>query len=289
VEGLRLRRERADLFVPDGTPLPRALARTTDLGIGAHPDDLELLGIVPIGHCRDDPDRWFTGVTCTDGGGSAVGGRFAHLGRDELIGVRRGEQRAAARLGGYSAAVQLGHPSDHVQRPEGLADLIDELASVIEATGPANLYTHNLADKHPTHVAVGAATVLAARRVDAERRPVRLVAIEGWRDLDWLPDAEKLRMDASPYAALALELASMFESQIDGAKRYDLATQGRRRANATLFEIRRGDDADEVVVAMDLTSLLRNDDLDPVVFVLGAIDRFRADVESSLRRYFGSS
>jgi len=30
----------ADIFVPDGTPVEAALARTTHLGIGAHQDDL---------------------------------------------------------------------------------------------------------------------------------------------------------------------------------------------------------------------------------------------------------
>ena len=60
---------------PTARPLEAALARTTDLGIVAHQDDLEFMALAPIGACLGDPDRWFTGVACTDGAGSARTGR----------------------------------------------------------------------------------------------------------------------------------------------------------------------------------------------------------------------
>ncbi len=282
---LRLRRADADVFVPDGLEVGHALARTTDLGIGAHPDDLEFDCLVPIAQCREVRDRWFAGVTCADGAGSARGGRFAGCTDDEMVAIRRDEQRRAAVLGEYGVIVQLGHPSAEVKSVDGVALLADELASILEATRPLNLYTHNPADKHATHQAVMVATVQAARELPVAERPSRFVGIEGWRDLDWLSDGEKLRFDATPYAALSDQLAAVYESQIEGAKRYDLAIRGRRRANATLHDIRATDDEQEVVVAIDLTPLLRNDDLDPVDYTLAAIDRFRQDVESSLRRW----
>jgi LmbE family N-acetylglucosaminyl deacetylase len=49
-----------------------ALARITHLGIGAHQDDLEFMafhGILACFRMRDD--RWFGGVTCTNGAGSS--------------------------------------------------------------------------------------------------------------------------------------------------------------------------------------------------------------------------
>lgn len=285
---LRLQRPDADVHVPDGESVDAALHRTTDLGIGAHPDDLEFDCLVAIGECRAHPDRWFTGVTCTDGAGSARGGRFAHHTDAEMVVVRRAEQRRAAEIGRYSAVLQLGHPSEAVRTAAGVAGLADELASVIRATRPLNLYTHNPADKHMTHLAVMAATVDAVRRLPIEMRPSRFVGIEGWRDLDWLADSEKLRFDATPYSELAQQLADVFESQIADAKRYDVAARGRRQANATLFGIRSTDDATEVIVAMDLTPLMRNDDLDPAAYVTSAIDRFRADVEGTLRRWWPS-
>lgn len=275
-----------DLYVPDGSAGPDALARTTDLGIVAHPDDLELLAVVPIGQCAHDRDRWFTGITCTDGSGSARVGASAGLSARELVAIRREEQLRAADLGGYSAVALLGHRSEEVRAPGGFEALVAELASLLDETRPVNVYTHNLADKHPTHVAVGSAVVRAIRSLPPEQRPARLVGCEGWRDLDWLDDHEKVRLDATAFAELADRLAGVFRSQIDGGKRYDLAAAGRRRANAVFFDPREPDTAEQVVVAMDLGPLILNDRLDPVVYVTSAIDRFRAEVDRALRQYF---
>src|SRR4051794_18768524 len=105
---LRLRRSDAGVYVPDGLDTTEALERTTDLGVGAHPDDLEFGYLVPIGECRAASDRWFAGVTCTDGAGSARGGRYATHTDAEMVEVRREEQRRAAELAGFGAVVQLG-------------------------------------------------------------------------------------------------------------------------------------------------------------------------------------
>jgi LmbE family N-acetylglucosaminyl deacetylase len=279
-------RPAVDVLVPDGTRLGPALARTTDLGIGAHPDDLELLMLVPIGLCRGRSDRWFAGVTATDGAGSARVGRHAELSDADLVAVRRAEQREAGALGGYGALVQLGYASATV-RPGGggRADLVDDLTALLRATRPVNVYTHNLADKHGTHVAVAAAAVKAIRALPAGERPLRLVGVEGWRDLDWLPDHEKVTLDATAFGALGRRLAACFASQIE-AKRYDLAVEGRRWANATLAEIRAADEAEALSVAMDLSPLIRNDAIDPATYVAAAADRFRRDIETSVAAAF---
>lgn len=280
----RLATPGADAHVPDGRALADALARTTDLGIGAHADDLELFALVPIAECLADPDRAFTGVTCTDGAGSARAGRFAALTTGELVACRRDEQRRAADVGRYAAVLQLGHPSATVRDRDGYASLVDDLEAVLAATRPRRVFTHDLADRHPTHVAVGAATVAAVRRRPVAERPERLLGVEGWRDLDWLPELDKVLLDASGHTELARRLAEVFESQLTG-KRYDLAEAGRRRANATLRALRDLDAAEELSVAMDLTPLVVDDTADPVTFVLDAVDRFRADVERALRRH----
>ena len=276
----------ADIYVPDGVAVPPALERTTDLGIGAHPDDLEFLMLVPIAHCQQDPQRSFTGITCTDGAGSARSGRFASLSDAQMVAARAAEQRAAAEVGGYGAMVQLGHASSAVRDPAGFAFLIAQLRDLLLATRPLNVYTHNLADKHVTHVAVAAATIQAIRALPVDARPHRLVGIEGWRDLDWLADHEKVSFDATGLDELAAQLAGCFASQIEGGKRYDLAEQGRRRANATMREPREVDEAEAVTVAMDLTPLIRNEDLHPADYVGAAIDRLRRDVTGGLARYF---
>ena len=277
----------ADVVVPDGVAVDAALARTTDLGVGAHPDDLELLMVVPIAACRAASERWFTGVTCTDGAGSARAGRFAALGDAEMVAVRRAEQRAAAELGRYGAMVQLGHASAAVRTAPGRTVLVDQLEALLRATRPTDVYTHNLADKHTTHVVVAAALIAAIRRLPVDARPARLLGVEGWRDLDWLDDDEKVTLDASGAGDLAARLAGCFISQIEGGKRYDLATEGRRRANATFGDPHAVDDVEQATVALDLTPLIRDDTADPAAFVTAAIDRFRATAEASVRSAFG--
>lgn len=275
-----------DVFVPDGVPLATALERTTALGIGAHPDDLEFFAITPIAEALADDHLWFTGITCTDGAGSARAGRFAACTDAEMVAIRREEQRAAAAIGAYSAVVQLGHTSAEVREASGADRLVDELVELLAATRPATVYTHNLADKHTTHLAVGAAVVRAVRRLPVDARPVRLLGCESWRDLDWLPDGEKVFLDTTGHADLAARLAAVFASQIDGAKRYDVAAEGRRRANATMQEPRALDSSEELIVAMDLTPLVVDDSLDPVAFVVAAVDRFRAEVDTALGPLF---
>jgi LmbE family N-acetylglucosaminyl deacetylase len=283
--GFSYDRAAADVFVPDGSSLDVALGRTTDLGIVAHQDDLEFLGLVAIGACMDDPERGFTGVTCTDGAGSARSGAYAACTDAEMVELRRVEQRRAAEIGRYGAMVQLGHPSAWI-RGDGHDGLVGELAELLAATRPVNVYTHNLADKHPTHVAVAAAVVEAVRRLPSDERPWKVVGVEGWRSLDWLGDDEKVRLDVSDRVELADRLAEVFASQIAGGKRYDLAERGRRQANATLLSSHEVDAATELTFAFDLSALAHNDQIDPVTFVTAAIDRFRSDVTAALREYF---
>jgi len=276
----------SDVFVPDGVPLAAALERTTALGIGAHPDDLEFFAITPIAEALARDDLWFTGITCTDGAGSARAGRFAACTDAEMVVIRREEQRAAAGIGGYSAVVQLGHTSASVRSPAGADRLVDELTELLDASRPRAVYTHNLADKHTTHLAVGAAVVRAVRRLPVGARPDRMLGCESWRDLDWLPDGEKVFLDTTRHGALASRLATVFVSQIEGAKRYDVAAEGRRRANATMQEPRALDTSEELIVAMDLTPLAADDSLDPVGFVVAAVERFRAEVAEALGPLF---
>ena len=63
---MKLNVETAELFVPDGTPAQEAFARTTHMGIGAHPDDLEILAWDGIAECFGRDDAWFSGVVVTE-------------------------------------------------------------------------------------------------------------------------------------------------------------------------------------------------------------------------------
>src|SRR5262249_25512801 len=76
---MKLRNPGALVSVPDGRPVEEALARTTHLGIVAHPDDLEILAARGILECYKPADRWFCGIVITDGAGSARSGPYAGL------------------------------------------------------------------------------------------------------------------------------------------------------------------------------------------------------------------
>ena len=235
---MKLSRPDADIFVPPpSTTAPAAaLARTTHLCVIAHQDDIEINAYPAVAACYERPGKFFTGVVMTNGAGSARTGKFAHVTDAEMQGIRREEQRRAAVLGKYNLQLQLGHPSADVKKP-GHAGVRADLAAIFGGCGPALecVYLHQPADKHDTHVACLLRCLEAIRALPREKRPKRVLGVEGWRDLDWLADADKVGMDTSPNPALAKQLVDVFESQIAGGKRYDLAAMGRRVANATFF------------------------------------------------------
>ncbi len=283
---LNLAAPHSDIFIPDGMPQPAAMARITHLGIGAHQDDLEFMAFHGIVECyHHENGRYFGGVVCTDGGGSARTGPYASYSDAEMKGIRREEQRAAAMTGRYGAMVQLGYPSEAFKRAND-ARPVEDLLAILRATQPEVVYTHNLADKHATHIGVTAAVLAAIRRMPEGERPQRLLGCEVWRGLDWLGDGEKVVLDVSGHDHLAAALNGIFDSQIAGGKRYDLATVGRRAANATFFNSHATDQSSQVIYAMDLTPLIHEPLADPLEFTLAAVDRFRAEVEYLLRENF---
>ena len=68
---MHLLNEGAELYIPDNSNIETALEKTTHLGIGAHPDDLEIIALPGIFSHFDNPDDWFFGVTVTNGVGSS--------------------------------------------------------------------------------------------------------------------------------------------------------------------------------------------------------------------------
>ena len=69
-------------------------------------------------------------------------------------------------------------------------------------------------------------------------------------------------------------------------KRYDLATEGRRRANATYAQSHTTDNSEAYTYGMDLTALTEDDSLDIQNFILGYIERFKKDVAQRLQKMF---
>lgn len=272
----------AEVFVPSGIPESEALGRTTHLAIGAHPDDLEIMCWDGILNCFRRPSHWFTGVTVTNGAGSPRSETYSHFSDEDMIEVRRREQRAAAMTGEYSAVVSLMYASKEA-RKEAREQLVYDLCQLLVATKPEVLYTHNLVDKHNTHIAVATAVVEAARRVGL--KPKAFLGCEVWRGLDWIPDSSKVAMDVSAHSGLTNSLVGLYDSQIAGGKRYDLATSGRKRANATFFEAYQADAVTHLEYAMDLMPLLDSHQLSYSAYVRDYLSQFQSDLLGALEPY----
>ena len=277
----------ADVFLPElsaGLTPEAALARTTHLCVIAHQDDIEINAYPAVAECYGRADRFFTGVVMTNGAGSARSGKYASVTDAEMQRIRREEQRTAATLGKYNLQLQLAHPSADVKQP-GHASVTADLAAIFGGCRPAVVYLHQPADKHDTHVAGLLRCLEALRALPRERRPARVLGVEGWRDLDWLAAADKVALDASAHPALAEKLVAVFDSQIAGGKRYDLAAMGRRLANATFFASHATDKTNAISLAMDLTPLVQDDTLSILNFTLGHIERLRTDVAGRIKKF----
>lgn len=273
----------AEVFVPDEMPEEEALARTTHLCIAAHQDDIEIMAAGPIMECFQRDDKWFTGVVVTDGRGSPRNGMYEKYTDEEMRLVRFKEQRKAAYVGEFAAQVMLDYPSK-VVKDSGSKSPVEDIVALLKSTHPDVVFTHNLADKHETHVAVVARVITALRSLPEEEHPQKVYGCEVWRDLDWMLDQDKATFDLSEQENLQAALLGVFDSQISGGKRYDLASLARRRANATYFASHDVDDYTGLSYAMDLTPLVTNPDLDIQEFIQSYINRFAQEVKKTISR-----
>lgn len=273
----------AEIFVPDALSAEQAMARTTHLCVAAHQDDIEIMTAQPILECFQRDDKWFTGVVVTDGRGSPRNGIYEQYSDEELRLVRFKEQRKAAIVGEFAALIMLDYPSEIVKDGSSVFP-VEDMVSLLKATHPQLVFTHNLADKHDTHIGVALKVVSAIRNLPEDERPQKLYGCEVWRDLDWMVDSDKVGFDLSHQENLQAALLGVFDSQISGGKRYDLASLARRRANATYFESHGVDVTTGLSFAMDMTPLIFDDSKEPTAFVQELIQRFMQDVIDRLRR-----
>jgi hypothetical protein len=99
-----------------------------------------------------------------------------------------------------------------------------------------------------------------------------------------MADSDKVIMNVDGHENLADALMGVFDSQICGGKRYDLATRGRRKAHATYSESHATDKHENLIYGMDLTPLLRDDSLSPGALYERYLSGFRDEVQARLRR-----
>jgi LmbE family N-acetylglucosaminyl deacetylase len=267
----------AELFVPDSLPAEAALARTTHLCFAAHQDDIEIMAANPIITCFQQKDLWFTGVVVTDGRGSPRDDLYKDYSDEDMRVVRFIEQKKAAFIGEYAAQVLLDYPSQAIKDGAN-KQAIEDIVTILKATRPQFVYTHNLADKHDTHVGVALKVIEAVRQLPQEDQPEKLYGCEVWRDLDWMTDADKVPFDCSAHENVQMALVGVFDSQICGGKRYDLATMGRHKAHATYFASHGTDATTGLSFGMDLTPLIVDPAKDPGGFVQELIQHFAQEV-----------
>ena len=268
----------ADVFYPGELPLEK----TTHLCIGAHPDDVEIMAAAPILECYGKKDKNFTAVVVSDGAGSPRSGIYGNCTDDDIKKIRMQEQHTAAIVGKYLAVFQLGYTSADIKQREN-DNIVNDLREILLKTTPQTVYVHNLADKHPTHVASSLKTIKALRTLPKNMRPQSVIACEVWRGLDWLCDDDKFILDTTPYPNISAALVGVYDSQISGGKRYDLASEGRRRANATYFDSHSVDNIESMNFGMDITELIKNDSLDVETFVMKHIEKFGEEVRQLLK------
>lgn len=273
----------ADLFLPQKENPQQILASTTHLGIGAHADDLEILAFPGITACLNQVTERFSGVVVTNGAGAPRSESYSETSDQELVRLRKEEQRQAAKLGQYAAVIQLGFSSAEIRQGPHPA-LVGDLLQILKATEPRVVYLHNPADRHETHLAVLSASLAALRQLPATSRPKEVYGCEVWGDLDWVPSSKIVRLPCTAPEDFGPSLLRCFRSQVEGGKRYDLAAAGRRRAQATFADAYSPDQAPEVVLALDLLPLLESGAPSLAQFVSSLIDEFRQQATDRIKR-----
>lgn len=271
-----------DVYTKGDRSVAEALLPLTHLGIGAHQDDLEIMAFHGIARCFRQGTQRFGGVVLTDGAGSPRSGNFASSLDAQMRDLRRAEQRCAARLGDYELVVQLGYPSADV-RSRSHVGTSQALQEIFTHAKIDTVYMHSLFDKHPTHIAAALHTIAALRALPAKHHPRRLLGCEVWRDLDWVPDDEKIALELPPESLeLWSALLGCFESQVAAGKRYDLAAPGRALAHSTFFQAREVDPSSSLWWAVDQTPLIQFKDLTPSDFVQSLVERFSGELQQTL-------
>lgn len=225
------------------------------LCISAHHDDTEFMAFHGILKAFYDRDAAFYAAITTDGAGCVRTGPYKDYTDEDMIKVRAVEQKKAAEVGSYGGLYLLNYTSKEAKDPSN-DSIANDFTEILEELKPDVVYMHNPLDKHPTHLGVCAKTMRALCALSEKNRPEKVYGCEVWRGLDFAPEDLKVTLDVSGGESLAAAVMGVFDSQIAGGKRYDLATAGRRRSNATYGESHEADAATETNYALDLTPVM---------------------------------
>ena len=278
-------RQDADIFVPDGAPMPDALRRTTHVCVGAHQDDQEFMAFHGIAECFGRKDRGFAGVVVTNGAGSSRTGIYADYTDEDMMRVRVQEQRKAAVIGEYACQIQLMHPSADVKKPGHPGVLADLAADPRDRRGPR----WSTSTTPPTSTTrtwpCCLRTIAAIRSLPTEQRAEAGARL---RDLA-RPRLAERRRQAGP-ARRPRSRTSPPRSPASSTPRSPAASATTSRwpvgapPTRRFFESHATDKADALSFAMDLTPLVEDDTLDVLDYTLGFLRRFENEVRDRFAR-----
>ena len=250
------------------------------LCISAHADDTEIMAYHGIKKSLENENVEFNTVIVTDGAGSSRTGKYKNVTNEQMVKLRNAEQKAVADYAHYATVWFLNYESKHNRT----AELISDLKEIIINLKPEVIYTHNICDSHKTHIMTVSAVVKALKEIKNIFLPEKFYGMETWRDLDWLAEKNKLIFDVSCNDGTDAKLLSMFESQTEGGKRYDLAAVARREANATFSASHQVDSYSKINYGMDLMPLVK-DEIPMSLYAVGLIDGFVNEVISNLKPF----
>ncbi|MEG1711255.1 MAG: PIG-L family deacetylase [Clostridia bacterium] len=277
---MKLYKRDAEIYIYDEKQ-EEAFATTTHLAIAAHQDDVELMAYHGIAECFGQKDKKFSAIILTNGSGSPRSGIYKDYTDEEMMLQRKKEQKKAAFIGEYATLSLLMYPSNEVKDNKNNY-VVEDIFNILMATKPQIVYTHNLADKHETHVATALRTISAINMMPKADRPSIVYGCEVWRDLDWINDDKKIRLDVGKKTNIAQALTGVFDSQISGGKQYATAVEGRRIANATFADDHAIDTLQKVTYAMDLTPLISDEHMSIIDFINDYINDFKSDVNNKI-------
>ena len=226
--------------------------KTRILIIGAHQDDIEIMGCQAIVKAKE-VDAEVIGIVCSDNG---------------LI--RYNEQHKAARMGGFEVH-QLYYSTEMLRNPQIETGILNDLIKFYKADF---ILTHNLMDNHPTHIAVCMRVIKAMRQEDFP--PCVLFGCEVWGSLDWLPNRTQLVLDYSEIGVIK-SLIGQHQSRITPFRNYTEAAVGRLIANATFCRENKKNEFEMASNVMDMTELVSNHELTPMEFIKQHISMFEQE------------
>lgn len=261
--------------------LPKRGEKISHLAIGAHPDDVEIFAFNAIQQCYKSEDKHFAAVICSNGSGAPAYGKFKEKSKNEIVQIRNEEQQKAAQIGQYTGLVHFNQESETLK--QGNAVFIKDLKVLLEFLKPEYIYTHSPFDDHKTHRCTLRACLQALKMIEDKSWLKGLFACEVWGSLDWLPKQYKYVLGENKSEDLQMRLLECFYSQnIGSQKRYDLGTIGRKLGNATFFESDKGNQYTHQSYAIDLSSVIKQDNVDVSNYCSQIVSDYHESIKSKL-------